>query len=183
MSSPQPSRRRSRSPLAAPAVVWPALVLGLMLIGLGVVAAQDALSQWGVITQGSWLAAGIDGLDGLTAGSWAVPVGAVLAVVGVILVAVALVPRRRTHLALEGPADLWLTPAAVETLARDAANGVPGIAELEVRASRSKVRVRAGADDPQRVASPLEQVVTARLEQLPVRVSTSARRRRIQEDL
>jgi hypothetical protein len=164
-------------------VIWPALVLGLVLVGLGVVAAQDALSRWGVIAQEPWLAAAIDGLDGLTAGSWAVPVGAVSALVGVLLVALALVPRRRTHLALAGPADLWLTPAAVETLARDAANGVPGIAELDVRASRSRVRVRAGADDPQRVSGPLEQAVTARLEQLPVRVSTSARRTRIQEDL
>ena len=85
-------------------------------------------------------------------------------------------PRRRTHVRVDGEADLWMSPTALAALARDAAEGVPGVARVSVSASTTTVRLRAAAEDPDRVASAVEEAVAARLAGADVKLSVRTHR-------
>lgn len=177
MSTSTRARVAPPAPRALPAAAWVGAAVAVLLVALGVVAGQDALARWGVPAVGaSWLGATLDGLDGLRAAAWTVPVGIALVVVGLLVLAVALKPRRRTHVPVEAAADLWLSPAALSALARDAAEGVPGVARVSVAATRTTVRVRAAADRPEEVAGPLEEAVRARLAGAQVKVTVRTHR-------
>jgi hypothetical protein len=165
------------APRALPAAAWVGPAAAVLLLALGVVAGQDALARWGVTSVGtSWLGSTLDGLDGLRAAAWTVPVGIALVVVGLLLLVTALKPRRRTHVQVEAAADLWLAPSALSALARDAAEGVPGVSRVSVAATRTAVRVRAAADHPDQVAGPVEEAVRARLAGAQVKVTVRTHR-------
>lgn len=164
-------------PRALPAAGWLGPVLALALVALGVVAGQDSLARWKLAgLRSSWLGSAFSSLDGLRAATWSVPVGVVLVLLGLALLLVALKPRRRTHVSVEGDADLWISPEALAAMARDAADGVPGIGRVTVNASRSAVRVRVASDRPDEVAGSVEEAVKSRLAGADVSVSVRTHR-------
>lgn len=177
MSTSTPARPDLPGPRALPAAAWLGPLVALVLIALGVVLVQEALARWGVVAT-SWLGSALTSIDGMRAGTWAVPAGVVLVLLGLLVLLVALKPRRRTHVHVDGEADLWMTPAALSALARDAAEGVPGVARVSVAASRSAVKVRAAAEHPEHVTEPVQEAVASRLAGADVRVSVRTTRYR-----
>ncbi len=177
MSTPNTARPDLPGPRARPATAWLGMLAALLLIGVGVVLVQEALSRWGVVGA-SWLGSFLETLDGTRAGTWTVPAGVALVLLGLLVLVVALKPRRRTHVRVAGDADLWMTPAALTALARDAAEGVPGVARVSVGGSRSAVKVRAAAEHPDDVGPAVDQAVTSRLDGAEVRVSVRTTRYR-----
>jgi hypothetical protein len=163
------------APRALPAAAWLGPLAALVLVGIGVVLGQEALSRWGVVGR-SWLGVALEDVDGMRAGTWAVPAGVVLVLLGLLLLVATFKPRRRTHVRVDGEADLWMSPTALAALARDAAEGVPGVARVSVSASTTTVRLRAAAEDPDRVASAVEEAVAARLAGADVKLSVRTHR-------
>ena len=128
MSAPEsPSRATAKPPVGIPLATRIAVVLALLVIGIGVVAARDVLIWTGAIAGSPWIIAAVSLLNGLTAHGWMLPAGVVLALLGLLLVMAAITPRRRTHQPLQ-TADTWITPRDVSRLARSAAEAVTGIA-------------------------------------------------------
>lgn len=128
----------AKSPVAAPlAAVW-AIVFALGLIAVGVVAARDALLSTDVITGSPWIAACLAHLDGLTAQDWMLPVGVMVAVLGLVVLFAAVKPRRRTHLPLREP-GIWITAKDCTRLAGGASDAVTGVATTTVGGSARKV--------------------------------------------
>jgi hypothetical protein len=177
MSTTQPSRSDLPGPRARPAAGWLGPLVALVMIAVGVLLVQEALARWGVVAT-SWLGSILTTVDGLTAGTWTVPAGVVLVLLGLLVLLAALKPRRRTHLRVEGDADLWITPSALTALAREAAEAVPGVARVSVSGSRSTVKVRAAAEHPDTVAPAVQEAVSSRLEGADVRVSVRTTRYR-----
>lgn len=143
--------RAGRTPTARPAVAWIALLLALALVALAVVAVRDLLVALGQVAGDQWLAAVPGALDGLTASAAIATVGLAVGVVGLLLVVAALLPARRTHVAVDGDDGLWLTPGAVAALAASAADRADGVVATDVRrAGRRRAVVEVAARrDPQ----------------------------------
>ncbi len=87
-----------------------------------------------------WLPDLVSDLDGQTAGTAVVAVSVGALVVGLLLVVAALAPARATHVPVEGPDDLWLSPGAVAALAGATADRAGGVVSAEVtQSSRRRV--------------------------------------------
>jgi Family of unknown function (DUF6286) len=175
MSTSNPARVTVPPPRALPAAAWLGPLSALVLVAIGVVLGQEALSRWGVAGR-SWLGVALEDVDGMRAGTWTVPAGVLLVVLGLLLLVATFKPRRRTHVPVAGEADLWMSPTALAALARDAAEGVPGVARVSVSASTTTVRLRAAAERPDAVAPAVEEAVTARLAGADVKISVRTHR-------
>ncbi len=81
-SSPQ--RVSVPPPRALPAAAWLGPLSALVLVALGVVLGQEALSRWDVVGT-SWLGVALKDVDGMRAGTWTVPAGVVLVLLGLLL--------------------------------------------------------------------------------------------------
>ena len=130
----------TKPPVAAPGATAVALVLGIGLVGLGVIAGRDALIAGGALSGTPWITAALNTFDGMSAQSWMVPAGAMLAAVGILLVLTAVKPRKRTHRALDID-DAWLASADIARVAQGAAETVTGTAAVNVSGSRRTVTV------------------------------------------
>ncbi|AYJ47680.1 hypothetical protein [Rhodococcus sp. P1Y] len=96
------------TPKAAPKATAVAVLLALALCALAVVAGRDALIEFGALTGGTWIAPAIDTLMGTTAQGWMLPAGIAAAVVGLVLVLLTLLPRRKTHRPTESD-GVWIS--------------------------------------------------------------------------
>ena len=135
-------------PRGRPAASGVALVLGVALVGIAVVAVHDLAVDRGWATGSSWTGSLVDRLDGLTAGAGVVAVGVVLTLVGLLVLVAAVKPAPRTHQATPGEADLWVTPGAVRALAVGAAEDTAGVESARARLRRGRLSVTAQSDDP-----------------------------------
>jgi hypothetical protein len=131
-----------KEPTAAPAASRAALVLGLVLIALAVVLVRDLAAAEGWTSGTPWTVQLAEDLDGLTASTGLAVLGAVLAVVGLLVALSALLPARRTHVPLDDAPDTWITPAAVAALAQGVADRSAGVlAARTEKVSRRSVRI------------------------------------------
>lgn len=129
---------KHRHPSAPPRAVPTALVLGiviaLLLIGLSVVTIRDLAVAQGWATGTPWIPALVDSLDGLGSSAGLAVTGGALALVGVLLLLAALKPGSPTHVRATRGGDLWLTPAAVASLAVSSVDRTRGV--VSAQASR-----------------------------------------------
>jgi type IV secretory pathway VirB2 component (pilin) len=152
------------APRSLPASSIVAILVALALVALAVVAGHDLAARQGWISgQDSWLTPAVEALDGLTA-SVAVLVGAAaLGVLGLLLAVLSFAPARTSHVRsaarVDGAdLDLWVSPAAVAAVARNAADRAPGVVAAEtVRVSRRRIRI---AVTTQRDAAPVREAAT-----------------------
>lgn len=174
----------ARPPMAPPRSAVTGLLLGALLVALGVVLVQGLLVFLGALGGPAWPVWVVDALDGLTPGGWSLGVAVALLLVGVVLVLVALTPRRRTHVLLDREADVWATPAALAALAEDAADRVSGVSESSAAATRrGKVKVRVTAADPGPVEPEVRSAVSERVGAgTKVKIAVSAHAPRERED-
>lgn len=95
------------TPKAAPRATPIAVLLALALCVLGVVLGRDALIEFGAISGTAWISSVIDTLVDSTVASALLPIGIAIAVLGLILVVLALLPRQKTH-RLSASEGVWL---------------------------------------------------------------------------
>lgn len=139
--SARPKTPRAQ-PRRTPVVVLVAALLALLLIGLAVVAVRDLLISQGWATGSPVAPALVDGSDGLRSSVGLAVAGGVVALIGLVIVWLALKPGRRTHLRASGDADLWLSPGAVAALAQETADRLPGVMSADSsRSTRHRIVV------------------------------------------
>lgn len=128
-------------PTAHPAAAMVALLLGLLLLGFAVVSVRDLAVTQGWASGTPWSTPVVDSSNRLTASSGVVATGVIAALVGAMLVWLAVKPARRTHLRTNTPdADLWLSPGAVARLAQATADRVSGVISADaIRVTHGKV--------------------------------------------
>lgn len=132
------------SPRRRPAATAPALLVALVLVGLGVLGVHDLLAARGGLGGRPWLSSLADDLDGLTPTWWTTALGVVVALIGLALLWIALRPARRTHQATSmDDGDVWISKRAVGRLAEQAAVRTAGIESAAVDVRRRKIVVRA----------------------------------------
>jgi hypothetical protein len=115
-------------------------------VGVGVVGVHDLLVDRGAIGGPVWVDRALEEVSGLQASAATTTAGAVLVVVGLVLVLLAVRRGRRTHVRADGAAETWVSPRALGALVRDAADRAPGVLHTEVvRASRRRIVLEVGA--------------------------------------
>jgi hypothetical protein len=140
MSTAPDTADPAKPPVAAPAATGVTLAVALALIGLGVVAVRDVLLWAGLITGAPWILNVLNYFDGLTPQTWMLPAGIAAALIGALMVASALRPRRRTHQPLRAP-GAWITTRDLIRLGRAAAQGITGVATTTAGGSARTVTV------------------------------------------
>lgn len=176
-TSENPTTRKKpkapKPPRAAPAAVFGALVVAVILLTLGAALGQFALVESGAMSGRSAVERLVTAVDGSTVAGWGLVAGIVMALLGLWLVFVALKPRRRTHEQVSAGADTWVTPRALAAMADDAAQDVPGVLDSSSsvhRRSGLRVRVSLESDlSPEPVCAQVRDQVTARVAELTSR--------------
>jgi hypothetical protein len=133
-----------RVPVATATARYIGVALALLLLSSGVLAVREAGVALGWITGTSWIGPAVAAVDGLHSQWWMVPAGAVALLLGGWLVFSALRPRRRTAVAVDTLASVWMRPRDVARLASHAAGTVPGVEVLRAKATRRKVTLYVG---------------------------------------
>lgn len=133
-----------RAPVTAATARYIAVVLALVLLIVGFVALRDAGVVLGFVAGSPWIGATATALNGLHSQWWMVPAGAGVLVIGVWLMVMALLPRRKTVVAVDAAGSVWMRPRDVARLASYAACSVPGVEVLNSAATRRKVTLYVG---------------------------------------
>lgn len=166
----------AKAPVGSGRVSTIGVVLALLVTGLGVVGVQTALVSAGLLHGNSWLESGVQTVDGLTPSPWLLPLGVALVLLGLWLLLGAVLPRRRTAVALQADTGVFLRSRDLARLAVAAADEVDGVSDAHASASRSAVTVRVTTTGGGSVGGAVEHAVTERLQPLQravrVRVST-----------
>lgn len=162
-------------PLAPAAAHYVAVIAALLLIGVGVVGIRDGIAAAGAITGPSWTRAAVDWLDGQSAHGWMVPVGAILAGVGILSVIAALKPRRRKGIPVTGRTSVYLDVSDTAKLAAAAARVVPGVTTAHASATRRAVTVTARTTGPDVTTETISSAVRSALAPLAATPRISVR--------
>ncbi|MEH3143121.1 MAG: DUF6286 domain-containing protein [Mycobacterium kyogaense] len=138
----QLSVRAAPVPLAAAGASKVAVVLAILLAALGVVAVRDAVVGLGWASGSTWLPVAADAIDGFTPAGWLTIAGVVAVLIGLLLIVLALKPRRRTAVAVTARTPMYLTVDGIAALAGAAARDIPGVVDARATSSRRRVVVR-----------------------------------------
>lgn len=133
-----------RSPAATATARYVAVALALVVTFGGVVSLREAGVVLGWVAGTPWIGSAITALNGLRSQWWMVPAGVGALLLGLWLVIVALRPRRKTVVAVDGAGSVWMRPRDVARLASHAASCVPGVEVLNSAATRRKVTLYVG---------------------------------------
>ena len=134
--------KAAKTPIEPGAITFVGAVLSLVVIALGAVGLQTAVSAVGITKSQPWLTRVIEGADGLRPLGWMPALGVVLILAGLWLFVAALRPRPKTAVALTAQTGVFLRPRDLARLAEHAADDVDGVAAVHARATRGKVTVR-----------------------------------------
>ncbi|MBZ8177697.1 hypothetical protein GP475_02260 [Corynebacterium poyangense] len=138
-----------QEPRANPFARWTTIVIGILLVALAVIAGRDIWVLSSQTTQQPWLKP-VFGLFNESLPSWIVPASIAAMIIGLILVIIALKPRKRTHRAITSPISLWTRPVDISRMASQTARKVPGVsnAHSAVKGSSLSVNVAGDTTDP-----------------------------------
>jgi hypothetical protein len=194
VDTPEPPRpdaraqRRAAARAFRPRRVLPAVVVAALLAAAAILAAIEVIStlvnrRVHVLPTG-WLARA--GRDVHWDDPAALAVAAVACALGIVLIALALIPGRSRMIALtsgDPQTVTGITRAGLRRYLAAATTSVDGIARARVRLGRRRVRVRAASPlrDARGLSGQVEQAVTARLDELaplrPRRVRVTVRKK------
>ncbi|AEQ05901.1 DUF6286 domain-containing protein [Corynebacterium pseudotuberculosis] len=144
MDSPSPTAIKGR-----PAARLAAILIGLVAIGIGFVAAREL---WWVRTEGNHRHAWVDPIlrfiSAVTYQPWMLAAGVATAILALILIAIAFKPRPRTHVAFIDGVTCYMRPLDIARLATLNAKQIPGVtqARTTVNSSARSIRVVASID-------------------------------------
>ena len=133
-------------PLARPLAVYAALVVGVALVALGVIAGREFLIEHNGYGGPPLVRNSVEWVSRVTWQPWFLPVSVAALLGGLMLLAAALLPRRRTHVDTAGNPRLWLRTTDVARLSTAAALHVDGVRRAVTDAGRRNVRVRVVQD-------------------------------------
>ena len=143
-TTPETATRRSagtplpaaKTPVGPGAIAALGLLWSVLLLGAGVLGVQAALAGAGLLSGTAWLTWVIQHVDALTPAGWMLPVGLVLGLLGLWLLAAGLRPRPRTGVALTAASGVFLKARDLSRLAVAAADQVDGVQDAKATASR-----------------------------------------------
>jgi hypothetical protein len=170
-------------PLAAPAAAPTAILLAALIVGLGVLAGRDVLILTGVLGGTAWLTPALSTVGAVHRDTgWLLPAAIGLAVIGLILLIVAVKPRRHTHRRLTHD-GLWMRTSDVSALVTAIATAVPGVDAAHGSGSARRQRLRitpnvSAATDLPALRDDVDTAVTTALRVLadPPTLSTTLRK-------
>lgn len=136
------SVRPGAQPLAPAGASYVGAALAVVLIVLGGLGVREALVAEGWIGGQRWLAGVVDAVDGAAPASWMTVTGVAMAVLGAVLVLLAVKPRRRRAVAVESRTAIYIDVSDVARIATAAAESVAGVLSARTTATRQKVTVR-----------------------------------------
>lgn len=117
-----------------------AVLYGVLLVAVAVVAVRDLAVSQGWAQGDPWLAAVVRSLDGLEADTATLVVGTAVGLVGLVLLVIGLSPAQRRYVRATEATQLWSTPAAIGEVSRTAADRAPGVLAARVtRAGRRRI--------------------------------------------
>ena len=134
--------RPAPSPVASAAASRVAVLLAVVLAAAGCVGIRDVLVGVGWLSGVQWTPTVIDALDGVAPSTGLSAAGAVVGLIGIALMVLAVLPRRRTAFPLSAATAVYLRRADIPKLASAAALDVPGVLQARTNASRTKAVVR-----------------------------------------
>lgn len=172
----------ARRPKAAPAAAPVAVLLALAVFALGVIAVLDALTATPVLSHPHWVTDVARNLDGVTAKGWMVPAGIAAVIVGLVLVVIALKPRRKTGIEVASSVAMWTRPGDVARLATDSAAAQASVLRASSTATARKVTVTvhtavSDTSDTSDITSEVKAAVGARLAALTTEPRVTVRAR------
>ena len=135
-----PTLRPAAVPRRPATVGFVGLLLSVAFIALGALAVYDGMALQGWVRTKPLLTPLFSGQEALLPGTTAVVAGVVAAILGLLLLWVALRPARRRGGELEAGTQVWLTWADIARLAASVAEQQDGV--LTARASASSRRVQ-----------------------------------------
>ncbi len=101
--------------------------LGVVTLGLGVIAIRDSLIAFNAIDGMSWLSGVGDWIDGFKPVAWMVPGGVAIAIVGLWMLGASLRPRPKNSVALNTNTGVNMAPRSIARIAVVAARDVDGV--------------------------------------------------------
>lgn len=155
-------------PRARPAATGLGVLVALLWVALAVVAIRELTVGQGWATGESWLPAALDALQGRTADVATAALGGLVALLGLVVLCLALKPGRATHLATTDDHDVWLSRGALAALAHGVVDRQAGVVSVDARSTRRRrVTVRVVArDDRAGVEQRVRTALAARVEPL-----------------
>lgn len=135
----------ARPPLAVAKAAFLAAFLAMVLIAIGVLGVRDAAVAAGWLRGELLIPKGFDAIAEFGPQSWMVPAGVALAVLGVALAVLALLPRRPTAVPVEAATAVYIGHGDVARVASAVALDVPGVLAATSTASSRRVVVRCQA--------------------------------------
>lgn len=167
-AQPEPMRPAKR-PVSSGLLSVLGVIWGLLLVALAVICIRDALVGFGALSGKAWIATATNTLDGTTSGRWMYAVGAVCVVVGLLLLGLAIKPRRRQGIEVEATTSVLVSRWAVRRLATAEARDMDGVDTASASASRKRVTVEAtilASSQAESLKSDIAEAVTRRLSAL-----------------
>lgn len=150
-----------QEPKASPTARWLVIILGLLLIAGAVVLGRDL---WIRDHRREELALPqvLDTLSAATYEPWMLPAGIACVVVGVILLVLALRPRKSTHHRVSSEVSLWLRPVDIARKSTATASRVTGVSTAHSQATKKAVTVHVTGDaEDEHLGARVEQAVAA----------------------
>jgi Family of unknown function (DUF6286) len=177
------SRAAPQRPAAAPPPLAPAAahyvgtIGAFLLIAAGVIGIRDGIAAAGWISGPSWTRSAVTWLDGQSAHGWMVPVGVILALIGLVLVFAAVSPRRRKAIPVRASTSVYLGVSDTAKIAAAAARVVPGVTQANASATRRAVKVSARTTGPEVAKDTISDAVRAALQPLATTPRVAVRTR------
>lgn len=158
--------QQPRLPTSRPGSVWFVWFLTLVFLIGAAIAIHDAVVAKEHIGGPSLFGAAAHALGHMEYGSWVLPVGIALTVVGLITMIGALLPAALRYLPLRSTAALWMRPVDVCRLCTRAAQDVAGVTRASTTTNGKKVTVSiyTAGPAPDEVVEAVRSAVTAQLE-------------------
>lgn len=146
----------ARAPLARPDAAVVAVIAAVALLAVAVVAGREFLIAQEVIAPAAWLRNSVRWVADLHWQTWMAAAATAGAVVGALLVFLALTPRTRTHLPLGAGGTVWMRPTDVARMCSARAGAVGGVEAVRTTVDRRRATVHVspngevGADELER---------------------------------
>jgi hypothetical protein len=126
-------------PAALPGAAIAGAALGLTLLGVAAVAVRDIAVDSNWLDGSPWSVTAAEWIAELQWQNWMWPAAIGLIVVGLVLLWIAVRPRRRTHLELAAGEGMWTRPGDVARRCSAAVSDLPGVLDADTIVTRRKV--------------------------------------------
>lgn len=173
----QATCRPAAAPLATAGASYAAALLSVVVVAAGGVCLRDTAVRAGLITGDPWIPLVIKAFDGLGPSPYVVATATALGALGILLIALAVKPRRATAVAArtKGGGPVYIRLPDLARAAAAAAHEVPGVQQASATATARKVslRCRSSAANPAAVGQLVARAVRDELQSLarPPRIS------------